>query len=70
MLHRVKLVGKGASVLMGRVVVGGEGVLGVSVLTPSLRQLVNCVWDFCLRTDNTSGIQTVCCGKSSSKGWC
>jgi hypothetical protein len=36
MLHRVKLVGKGASVLMGRVVVGGEGVLGVSALMPSL----------------------------------
>jgi hypothetical protein len=36
MLHRVKLVGKGASILMGRVVVGGEGALGVSVLTPSL----------------------------------
>jgi hypothetical protein len=36
MLHRVKLVGKGASIRRGRVVVGGEGVLGVSVLMPSL----------------------------------
>jgi hypothetical protein len=36
MLHRVKLVGKGASIRRGRVVVGGEGVLGVSVLIPSL----------------------------------
>jgi hypothetical protein len=36
MLYRVKLVGKGASIRRGRVVVGGEGVLGVSVLIPSL----------------------------------
>jgi hypothetical protein len=36
MLHRVKLVGKGASVRRGRVVVGGEGALGISVLMPSL----------------------------------
>jgi hypothetical protein len=36
MLYRVKLVGKGASIRRGRVVVGGERVLGVSVLIPSL----------------------------------
>jgi hypothetical protein len=45
MFHRVKLVGKGASILMGRVVVGGEGVLGVSVLTPSL--LPRALFSFC-----------------------
>jgi hypothetical protein len=35
-LHRVKLVRKGASVRRGRVVVDGEGVLGVSALMSSL----------------------------------
>jgi hypothetical protein len=45
MLYRVKLVGKGASIRRGRVVVGGEGVLGVSVLIPSLLLLAWWRWN-------------------------
>ncbi len=36
MLYRVKLVGNGPGVLLGRDVVVGKGVLGVSVLVPFL----------------------------------
>ena len=36
MLYRVKLVGNGPGVLLGRDVVVGKGALGVSVLVPFL----------------------------------